>query len=572
MQLGWIWLLLLGATHSEGEGGCQCGQSWEQIRLEMWEMFRPDLDLAGLTDCLMNNDCSDADLAAAAMLQGTAMSCSEEELPKVSSLVPCAAGFTHYMIACALQMWLKGFSRQSALYWEQGLGYLSLCLSCLDGSEWPLWSGQILENWQNFLRAAFPPAAVVAEERQSGDGTFLSVGPPAHAKSLSWWRTLPRRGRYCPPQGDHLEGLLENDGVKEPTVLCAVPLVWPGEELAAAAIVETYGPQCDRLVFFVASPNEATAAEAHRQIATLFEGAIVVNLAARWPAMLRDRREALASEGRRETSGANQKDLLLFEHLAASQEPLPDWVCRVETDSYFAAANFRRFVVGRNLSAEEPLYLGSLAYWQVHFEPRILYNEQVQCLSRAAVLRMGAVVKAAPKAEAASYARCEVAPGHRGDVMMGLCLAEAGIGPHPDVTDRWGREYFMNFRMEDMAAHAPDNAYGELMADPREITSNAAIHWRGKAHLFMPCLWINRFWASPLPISFHDYKDPEKLREVHEIMHGRQSCRRCPDGYIPRLAEEKQRLVCHGDFTGHSYSIVAPCKIHSIQQFNSKSR
>ncbi|CAE7664085.1 unnamed protein product [Symbiodinium pilosum] len=89
---------------------------------------------------------------------------------------------------------------------------------------------------------------------------------------------------------------------------------------------------------------------------------------------------------------------------------------------------------------------------------------------------------------------------------MGLCLAEAGIGPHPDVTDRWGREYFLNFRLEDMAAHSPDTAYGELMPDPRAIESNAAIHWRGKAHLFMPCLGINRYWASPFPISFHDYK------------------------------------------------------------------
>ena len=26
---------------------------------------------------------------------------------------------------------------------------------------------------------------------------------------------------------------------------------------------------------------------------------------------------------------------------------------------------------------------------------------------------------------------------------------------------------------QDMAAHAPDNAYGELMADPREITSTS---------------------------------------------------------------------------------------------------
>eukprot|EP00913_Durusdinium_trenchii_P018179 g17080.t1 len=76
------------------------------------------------------------------------------------------------------------------------------------------------------------------------------------------------------------------------------------------------------------------------------------------------------------------------------------------------------------------------------------------------------------------------------------------------------------------------------MPDPRRIDSNAAIHWRGKAHIFMPCLEENQFWASPYPISFHDYKDPDKLRYVHEVLMGREQCRECPAGYQPRIAEK----------------------------------
>eukprot|EP00435_Cladocopium_sp_Y103_P017458 s4575_g4.t1 len=129
-------------------------------------------------------------------------------------------------------------------------------------------------------------------------------------------------------------------------------------------------------------------------------GAEVVDLAADWPQMLRDR----------PISGANQKDLLLFAHLARD-DSLTDWVCRVETDSYFIPANFRRF---------EPFYLGSLAYWHLHFEPRMIFNEQVQCMSRATVKRLGRAVSKAPWASEASYARCEVVPGHRGDIMR-LC-------------------------------------------------------------------------------------------------------------------------------------------------------
>ena len=101
------------------------------------------------------------------------------------------------------------------------------------------------------------------------------------------------------------------------------------------------------------------------------ERAHVVDLAAEWPDILRDRAEALHAAGRQQVSGANQKDLLIFAHLQGrKRDKKVDWVCRIETDSYFAPSNFRRFVRGGNkhgtpLDPSEPFFLGRLSYWQV---------------------------------------------------------------------------------------------------------------------------------------------------------------------------------------------------------------
>eukprot|EP00434_Breviolum_minutum_P024888 symbB.v1.2.021981.t1/scaffold1899.1/size238565/17 len=522
--------VLAAIVAAEPHSGHNCDEHWEQVRWEMSQIFTPDLDITRVMACLSTPECKDT----SAILLVDALTCSSEVLPTVTSSVPCTLGMLHYMLVCALQMWLQGHFRQSALYYDHALGFLALTKGSLDGSKWPLWTGQVLQNWQNFLNVAFPASAIIAEERGTGNGTYLSVGLPVQQNS-SWWTTGPRRSSYCPPQGDQFEGLKELSMKEEgtPSVLCAVPLVWPGEEAAAQAIAETYGAECDRLVFFLASPDAETAEAARQVLMGYLPGAEVVDLAKHWPEMLRDRPSALAAHGRKGISGANQKDLLLFAYLAASN--LTDWVCRVETDSYFIPANFRRFVRGRRLEAKESFYLGSLAYWHLHFEPRMLFNEQVQCLSKAAVERLGTAVSNAPWASEASYAR---------DIMLGLCLAEVGIGPYPDVADAWGREYFLNYRMEDMAMHAPYRAYGDMMPDPRHIESNAAIHWRGKAHIFMPCLETNQFWASPYPISFHDYKDVGQMRQVHEIFLGNAKCEGCPAGYLPLIAERWKMDEC----------------------------
>merc|ERR1719203_964333 len=93
----------------------------------------------------------------------------------------------------------------------------------------------------------------------------------------------------------------------------------------------------------------------------------------------------------------------------------------------------------------------------------------------------------------------------------------------------------MNYRLEDMARYRPELGIGFEARDPRKYDSDAGIHWKGKAHFFLPCMRQQELWASPYPISFHDYKDPEGLRGVHDTLLGRQPCAHCPAGYSPRL-------------------------------------
>ncbi|CAE8634158.1 unnamed protein product [Polarella glacialis] len=522
----------------------------------MWQLFRHDVDLAGILNCLADPICqgqAEATATGQLLSGGGIMQCSEDRLPTVSANSGCSAGMLHYMITCSLQMWLQQRYRQSALYFDHGLGYLALARGCLEGSNWPLWPDQVLTNWRNFLSAAFPPGAIVAEERIADfNATYIAAGP-AVDRYARWWNTGPRAGLYCPPHGGlRMEGLPGLDPIEKTpgsesskkeagkvSVSCAVPLVWPAELAAAEAIADTFGGGCDKLTFFIAAPDAQARQSAEETLALLLPGASVVDLAVTWPDMVRDRAAALDKgdglSSREGVSGANQKDLLMFAFLA-SQDDGEDWVCRVETDSYFAVPNFQRFVRGRGLSATEPWFLGSLSYWHLHFEPRLVFNEQVQCLSRSAVFRLGAIVLAAPVASVSTYHRCEIAPGHRGDIMLALCLTAAGVVPYGDIADRWGREYFLNFRMEDLPLYSPDLAYGSSTPDIRAFESNTAQHWRGKAHVFMPCLGQNKFWASPFRISFHDYKDPQKLRWVHEVMLGRRRCETCPAGYEPRLA------------------------------------
>jgi len=271
-------------------------------------------------------------------------------------------------------MWLRRQFRQSALYFENGLGYLALVRDCLEDSDWPLWPGQVLRNYRAFLTAAFPPGKLRTELRTNSEVSadapveYIVAGPDVDPTAFRW-HNGPREGLYCPPppgtgdghEDDLPEARAEGDSStgKAPTVLCAVPVVWPGEERAVAAIADTYGRNCTRLAFFIAAADAAASQRASAELRRLLPAAAVVDLAARWPYMVRDSQAALASKGRKGVSSANQKDLLSFAHIAA-EESSADWVCRVETDAYFATSNFQRFVAARELDPADPWFLGSV--------------------------------------------------------------------------------------------------------------------------------------------------------------------------------------------------------------------
>ena len=49
--------------------------------------------------------------------------------------------------------------------------------------------------------------------------------------------------------------------------------------------------------------------------------------------------------------------------------------------------------------------------------------------------------------------------------------------------------------------------------------TDRTMHWKGKAHWFLPCLKENgAIWAAEYPVVFHRYKDPHTLLQVHAML------------------------------------------------------
>lgn len=542
----------------------------------MWIVFNETVDLGGLMACLADKDGCDhgPELDAPRyFIESDSMHCSDDHLPMAGSTKTrdafrrlgfgdkdCPAGVVHWMLFCALQMWVRKKHRQSVLYFDHALSFLFSAMDCIEGSDWPLWPGQILRNYRVFLSAAFPPGPLEVEQKEAENGSYYEVAGPHVSQNDFKWENGLRSGLYCPPfDSDTVDGATDAEDSQyfgaapvpetAPTVLCAVPVMWPADQEAIAMILETYGPACDKVLFFIAAPDPEIGLVTSRGVQIVNEWAEqaiesngiakatveVIDLAAHWPVMLRDSASANPSKDERYEvyPVVVQKDLLMFLHAAESGFS-EEWMCRIETDSYFAPANFRRFVAGRGLDPDVPHFLGSTSYWGIHFEPRIVFNEQVQCLSKAAVLKLGAVLRPIPVTRMeVSYMMCSIGPGRRGDLMLAICLAEAGIVPSTDVVDRWGREFFVNYQMQEVPFNTP--VVGQL---PNVFESDAVQHWKGKSHYYLTCLLELKYWVSPFPISFHNYKDARTIRWLHGVISGKFPCGAgCPEGYQPpRLA------------------------------------
>eukprot|EP00397_Hematodinium_sp_SG-2012_P039578 GEMP01043231.1.p1 GENE.GEMP01043231.1~~GEMP01043231.1.p1 ORF type:complete len:299 (+),score=58.96 GEMP01043231.1:716-1612(+) len=278
--------------------------------------------------------------------------------------------------------------------------------------------------------------------------------------------------------------------------------MWPAEKESYDVIRETWGAECDAIYFFVAVAEGAELPED------------VVNLSSFFPSIIHD---AVASKldgnQRPRASGANQKDLLLFawaaEYLGAF-----DWFCRIETDGYFSTENFKRMAPEDHKN--QAIFLGATMLWTTHFEPRLIVQEQPQCLSSKALHRLHNVVARASWTESPSYLECELAPGHRGDLVLALCLNDAFVTPKISVDAR-GRDFFVAYPWESQRHYRPEEH--AVIPDPRQYDSDGQQTWKGKAHIYIPCWKRNTYWISPYAVSFHWYKNPAELRAFHETFH-----------------------------------------------------
>eukprot|EP00397_Hematodinium_sp_SG-2012_P034804 GEMP01037366.1.p1 GENE.GEMP01037366.1~~GEMP01037366.1.p1 ORF type:complete len:431 (+),score=87.16 GEMP01037366.1:303-1595(+) len=359
-----------------------------------------------------------------------AMPCNRELLYQVDATMACAIGMMHLMTACVLKMWAEAQYRQSSLYFDQALGFLVLSLDCEEQHtyEWPISTSMILGNYNRFIAAAFPSGPLRIEHRDGYD----AAGPIVRKNAFQWrthetWLSCPEEPAAKPPQNI--------------SVACLVPVMWPAEKESYDVIRETWGAECDAIYFFVAVAEGAELPED------------VVNLSSFFPSIIHD---AVASKldgnQRPRASGANQKDLLLFawaaEYLGAF-----DWFCRIETDGYFSTENFKRMAPEDHKN--QAIFLGATMLWTTHFEPRLIVQEQPQCLSSKALHRLHNVVARASWTESPSYLECELAPGHRGDLVLALCLNDAFVTPKISVDAR-GRDFFVAYPWESQRHYRPE--------------------------------------------------------------------------------------------------------------------
>ena len=213
-----------------------------------------------------------------------------------------------------------------------------------------------------------------------------------------------------------------------------------------------------------------------------------------------------------------------------------DWFCRLDTDTYFVAENFRRFVRRAGLDPDGAHYLGARVFFHHLMHPAIVFNfgGAGVCLSRAVLHALAArlfpLVQTMSEGVAAgptsSTGECIVGPGHFDDIALAVCLREAGVLASEDTTDAWGREVFWPFELEAVATVQPPRLPSRVsvLAVPEGLVHSDPdtrnfYFWRSRLQLVLPCIDDVEFWLSEFPITMHFWdKNPQQFLRFHAIL------------------------------------------------------
>ena len=312
---------------------------------------------------------------------------------------------------------------------------------------------------------------------------------------------------------------LDTTRMQQPQISCLVPIVWPRQVPFLQAIVETFGQDCDELLFFISSKSvsqsELDNITANRS--RWGRHMSIINLHLRYPIVPPDRDEFHRETGdrpRHDTFNTIIKLLHMMRWASEQKHSGQWWYCRLERDTFFIPENFRLLVASERLDAFEAHYLGVRQFLDL---PRtgFVFNDGGPgiCLSQAAVSALGEVLLAAPTAfvEHPDFQSCVLAKGHREDLMLAACLRQAHIFPSPATTDALGREWFSIRPLTAISTHQPPT-YVSGADQP------AWNFWTGRSHLFLKCIQYNGQWVVETPVSFNSFKNTSMFHEAWTIL------------------------------------------------------
>lgn len=338
-----------------------------------------------------------------------------------------------------------------------------------------------------------------------------------------------------------------------PQVGCLVPIVWPRQQEFLQAIVDTFGSDCDELLFFISSDSMSQAELDRITARSRTPNMSIINLHVWYPIVPPDRDEFHRETGDRPRHDTFNTIIKLLHMLRWTAEHRSDhskeqWWCRLERDTFFIPENFRLLVVSERMDASHAHYLGVRQFLDL---PRtgFVFNDGGPgiCLSQRALSDLREVLVAIPNqlVDHPDFQTCVLAKGHREDLMLAACLRQINILPSAATSDRFGREWFSIRPLTAVSAHHP------LSGSDQQAWN----FWTGRSHLFLPCANGLNQWIVESPVSFNSFKNTSMFYEAWSVLNLKPSERWKRIGFVLELSGLRRKRFAGA---GLVFSVV-PC-------------
>eukprot|EP00929_Paragymnodinium_shiwhaense_P038306 TRINITY_DN20260_c1_g1_i3.p1 TRINITY_DN20260_c1_g1~~TRINITY_DN20260_c1_g1_i3.p1 ORF type:complete len:572 (-),score=93.61 TRINITY_DN20260_c1_g1_i3:599-2314(-) len=422
----------------------------------------------------------------------------------------CPGAWGKLAILCGLKMsfttfgWLprqEDFFKQNSLDYILGEGMLDWGLglsfycggsdSDADGSRHAVPHAELALNARRWLRRFA--------------GLDSATGRP-HTEALrykpldDWHRMSSTEEEACPDEGEEPDEPLP----AEPRVLCLMPAAWPDEEPLMREISASWAGQCDVCIFFIGGSGPQQLPPCH--VVDLRElGFPPLEVSDSW----QNHQNGQNLEDLQSSSVPRKLQAIYQWAGSFGRDFGCEWACFVESDVYFAVANFRRLVRRHALSADDSHWLGYLHMAKMVEEGITVEPFHGACLSRAALPRASLLRPSQFSLWPPTKQTCRMLKSSEAPLftnVLNTCMRIAfhgsldmntgGVLPSdPELAfDARGRLLYLSWTpfhcniLNDTDIWPPRYTFSRL----NNNQSARFDYWRGREYIYAPCLRKNR--------------------------------------------------------------------------------